>query len=433
MTNNAATPPAMPLQRRISRNVSWSLLAESIGKGAVFLVMIHLARALGSEAFGQFSFLYTLFMVLWVGVDLGLEMYGSREVARRRHEDSQLISAIIAMRLTIAVVIGLVTLSLLLLLADDAASRELALAFTLYLVLRAVYLDWYLRGREHYRALALISSLVALGLVAIAWLGVESSSDLSAAGWPWAAGYALGVVGVVIYLRRQGLSVSLRRTGGIKQWLSHWSESIHFTLANGIGLLYQNLPVFYLYAFAGASLTGQYAAAFRVVMAGVFVFSIIPMAIYPVFADLFERREPQFITVARKATAFLAIAVIVASPVIALLADWLVTTLLGAEYLPSVSTLRVLLLFLCLRAVRAVYVRALSAAGRQRDYTKVMTGAVVGLAALLGAITVWDLALLVYTPWSLVVVESAVLVAMWLLVSTRIYPEVRPATTGPAK
>jgi O-antigen/teichoic acid export membrane protein len=418
ITDRAPTRERSFLQR-ISSNVVWALAAEGIGKGAAFLVMIQLARTLGAESFGVFTFVYTLFTFLWVGVDLGLAMYGTREIARRSQDHSALVSAIIMMRLILAMLIALGTLTVGLIWLREPASKYLAVSFSLFLLFRACYLDWYLRGIEQYAALTLVSALVALGLLATAYLGIHSVTDLGKAGLPWVCGYALGALAIIAVAQRGGLRISLQTRGNWHIWMSHWRESIHFTLSNGVSLLYQNLPLFYLYAFAGPSVTGQFAAAFRAIIAAIFVFSIFPMAIYPVLADLYVRGEKRFAELARRSATLIGLGSVLVAAVVGIWAENIIDLIFGSDYSESALALRILLLFLVLRSVRAVYVRAVAAAGFQRDYSKIAIVSVVAFALLLGLITLIGLPPLLYSCWALVFVEAGILAAMWLL-NTRI-------------
>ena len=136
---------------------------------------------------------------------------------------------------------------------------------------------------------------------------------------------------------------------------------------------------------------------------------------HPVFADLFERRVdglPRLIALAAAAVA--GAALLVALPVW-LFADQVVRALFGAEFDASAPALQILLLFFVLRSVRAVYVRAVCAAGHQRDYSRIAFGAVLALLPMLVATWAFGLPVLAATCWSLVLVEAMTLLAMWRL------------------
>lgn len=408
-------PTGRGLFRRASSNVIWALASEGIGKGTAFLIMVLLARALGVASFGTFAFIYTLFNFLWMGVDLGLAMYGTREVARRPEQRAGLVSAILIMRFVMAVSIALLALLVSLVWLDDPASQGVALALSLYLVFRAVYLDWYLRGIERYATLAIVSALIAAGMLATAFVAIRSGDDLGNAGLPWAIGYALGALAVLAVVLRSGVRIDLKIRGTWDDWVSHWRESVFFTFSNGVSFLYQNLPLFYLFVLAGPETAGEFGAAFRTVIAAIFALSILPMALYPIFADFYARAESRFVQLVRRTVvATAAISIIVAAAAI-VAGQGLVELLFGSDYAQSAAALKILSFFLVLRAIRAVFVRAVGAAGFQREYAKIAVVSVIVIVALLGLVSVTGLPPLEYASLALVVTEVFVLGAMWRL------------------
>lgn len=403
------------LFRRASSNVVWAFAAEGIGKGTAFLIMVLLARALGAASFGTFMFIYTLFNFLWMGVDLGLAMYGTREIARRPEQRARLVSAILVMRFVLAVSIALLALLSSLVWLADPASRSVALALSLYLVFRAIYLDWYLRGIERYAALALVSALIAAGMLATAFVVIRSGDDLGNAGLPWAIGYGLGALAILGFVLRSGVRIELKIRGSWENWVSHWRESVFFTLSNGVSFLYQSLPLFYLFVWAGPETAGQFGAAFRTVIAAIFALSILPMAVYPIFADFYARAEKRFVQLVRR-TVFVTGAISIIAAAVAMVAGQEVVELLfGNDYAQSATALKILSLFLVLRAIRAVFVRAVGAAGFQREYSKIAALSVIAVVALLGLVTVAGLPPLEYASLALVITEVFVLAAMWRL------------------
>jgi O-antigen/teichoic acid export membrane protein len=426
-----ADPRRRSLRARIAGNFAWGMVAEMSAKGALFLVTLRLAGVLGAENFGEFSFLQTIFVFLWMGVDLGLNMYATREVARNPGDVAPLLADLTAMRLALALALGGLALAGFSLRADPATTY-LTAGFALYLVVRAVQPDWLLRGLERYRALALVNVATAALQLAITWLLIDGPEDYALSSLPWLASYLIGTAGVVFALRRAGIPVWRRgASSGPRGWWRHWSESIHFTLSSGVSTLYQNLPLLYLYWQGSAQQTGLFAAPFRLVIALLFVASVFPMTLYPVIADLETRGKgralARLVAAAALATT---VATGVVSAITAIWAESIVTMLYGDEYLAGAPTLRWLSLFLLLRAVRAVFVRVVGGMGHQRRYSAVSAASVAALLALLGSFSWLGIDPLVAAPVALAVTEALVLLAMIALTVSALRampPETRPA------
>lgn len=419
MTGPSQRTPAPAGRRslfaRVAGNFAWGMVAEMSAKGALFLVTLRLAGVLGTGHFGEFSYLQTIFVFLWMGVDLGLNQYATREVARNPAGVSQLLADLTVMRFVLAASLGGLALAALATGADPATAW-LTGGFVLYLLVRAVQPDWLLRGLERYRALAYVSIATALLQLAITWILIDGPEDYALSSVPWFVSYLLGTFGVVLALRQSGVAWRRGSGSGPRGWRHHWSESIHFTFSSGVSTLYQNLPLLYLYWLGNAHQTGLFAAPFRLVVALLFVASVFPMTLYPVIADLEARARAEALArlIAWSAAATAA-AVGIVCLVTAVWSEQVITLLYGAAYLDGAPTLRWLSLFLLLRSVRAVFVRVVGGMGHQRRYSAVSAAAVVILVALLLGMAWIGIDPLVAAPVALAATEACVLLAMLAL------------------
>jgi O-antigen/teichoic acid export membrane protein len=340
-----------PLLARVASNLAWGLVAEGSAKGALFLVSVHLAAVLGARYFGEFSYLQTIFVFLWMGVDLGLNMYATREVARSPPDVTRLLADLTAMRFLLALALGALALALVSF-RSDAETLAVTGGFVLYLVVRAVQPDWLLRGLERYRALAAANIVTAMLQLAATWAMIDGPEDFALSSLPWLISYVVSSAGIAIALHRYGIPVWRRgASSGPAGWWRHWSQSIHFTLSSGVSTLYQNLPLLYLYWQGSAQATGLFAAPFRLVVALLFVASVFPMTLYPVIADLETRGEARALArLVAWAAVLTAAATGVVSAVAVVWAEPVILRLFGPEYLAAVPTLRWLALFLLLRS-----------------------------------------------------------------------------------
>ena len=80
----------------------------------------------------------------------------------------------------------------------------------------------------------------------------------------------------------------------IKILLSHIKESIHFTISKGFLTLYIYLPIIYLGLFSSDYEVGLFSAPFRLIIAITFVISILPMALFPIFSELYISNKEKF-------------------------------------------------------------------------------------------------------------------------------------------
>lgn len=417
MTSGSVRAWKRPLFRRVAGGLAWGMTAEVAAKGSLFLVTIYLAAVLGAANFGLFVFLQTVFVFVWMGVDLGLNMYAVREVARRPGEAHNLIADFSGMRLILALALAGSAVLVMWLSGAGAVQLWLACGFSLYLIVRAIQPDWVLRGLERYFELTLVSVATAVILLLVTYAMVDERSDVRLASLPWFLSYLLGTVGIYLVLRYRIPALRLMPlTVRPRLWLAHWRESVHFTLSNGVSTLYQNIPIIYVYYLGSDELTGLFAAPFRLAVAMIFVTSVVPMVVYPVFTDLHNQGRTQVLS---RLVGVMSVAMLVGAGAITGVlfpfAENVTELLFGPAYRDSAGVLRWLCIFFLLRSVRAVFVRAVCAAGHQRDYSVVSILAVAGLLATLAALTFVGLNPLLAAPVALTACEAAVVIAMGLL------------------
>jgi O-antigen/teichoic acid export membrane protein len=246
---------------------------------------------------------------------------------------------------------------------------------------------------------------------------INGPEDFELASVPWFISYLTGTIAVAIALRHSKISLWKKGAGsGPRGWWRHWSESIHFTLSNGVSSLYQNIPLLYIRWQGSAHATGLFAAPFRLVIALLFVASVLPMTIYPVIADLQRRRRATALTrLIAWVAGLTALATGIFSAIAIVGADWIVVRLFGPEYHDSALALRWLSVFLLLRSIRAVFVRVVCGMGYQRRYSIVSICAVAVLLVLLVVFSLFDLDVTVGASIALAITELGVLVVMTLL------------------
>jgi O-antigen/teichoic acid export membrane protein len=344
-------------------------------------------------------------------------MYAVREVARRPGEVSEFVADFSAMRLALAVVLSGVTMLAMWLAGSDSGQFWIAGGFALYLVARSVQPDWLLRGLERYFELAVVNVVMSVLLLLATYALIRGPGDARFSSMPWFLSYLLGTLGMFLALRF-GLKVVDLRAISIRprRWATHWRESVHFTLSNGVSTLQQNIPIVYVHWLGTATKTGLFAAPFRLVVAMVFVSSVVPMVVYPILTDLHSRGRTGAL---RTLVAFLWIGLAVGAGGIAVLsftyADSAVRLLFGPGYESSADVLRWLSVFFVLRSVRAVFVRTVSAGGNQRANSFVSIASVGMLLALLGIFSAAGVEPALAASIALTACEACVVVAMGFL------------------
>jgi O-antigen/teichoic acid export membrane protein len=220
-------PPASDAQgspaagvRRLAGNYLLLLSGEALAKLANFFAFTFLGRTLGAVRYGSLEFTLAVMVFFTLPVDLGLGVFGAREVAKDRRSAARMLVHVTLLRALLA----LVSLGALLVFVRGVRGspevKQLLAWYGLSLLGTPLLLQWFFQGQDRMHWVAL-ASLVRYGAFAVLvfWL-VDPNTPLARIGrieCAAVAAVALFCVAVVAAsgdLRLREAPVSLRSTLG---------------------------------------------------------------------------------------------------------------------------------------------------------------------------------------------------------------------------
>jgi PST family polysaccharide transporter len=362
------------------------LLAERVLRlGVTLLINAWLARSLGAEQFGEFSFVLALLQFFSVASALGLEAVVVREIARGSAADPTVFGTALMLRGASATAVGLLAIlvSLSLQVFDAPVPQPLLIAVVaLALPFQAAdVIDYLFRGRSRIRVIVTarlvafaVSALVRLGLL---WVDAE----LSAFVYTIVLEYALIALGSWLCLRWTfGGALQPKWCGTTARALL--VDAMPLWLSGFAVVLYTRSDQIFLGQLAGSADLGQYAAAVRLSEIAYFIPVALVAGVAPLLARTRKRDvaayEAQIVALFRM---LWLLGLAVALPTM-LLADEIVRVVFGIEYVAAGSLLAIHInafLFVCLGVGQTVWTvnEGLTALALMRT----AAGAVTNLAA----------------------------------------------------
>lgn len=356
---------AKTIAQRITANFIWSVLSEVSSKGIFFVANLYLARILAIENYGLFTLAQTFTFYVWLAVDLGIYMYGIREIAKNPADCEDIINPLI----TVRVVSGLVLFAMYeaTLLVINISTVQL-LAFTgcgLYLVTQSFNSDWALRGLEKFNLIALgnlLSSIVFF--VGILYL-VNNSDDIIIATFIWSLSFCLGNI-LLILLLFKVLGIKIIPVFTLKVWAYHLKKSIYFSVSGSFILLYNYIPIFLLSIFFTDYEVGIYSASFKIVITCCHLSSLIMLCFYPILSGLYQENKPLFFRILKIYFIFMAgFGLLLAFFAIAQ-NEKIILFLLTEKYRETIPIFRVLAWLVPIYCLENVFGTALQLTGFQR-------------------------------------------------------------------
>ena len=354
--------PGNGSQGLVTRNFLALAGGEVAARVVAFGATIVLAHRLGAAGFGVVSFATAVVLYLSriadAGVDLGL---GVREIAAARDRMSQLVPAVLALRLLLAgiLIVAAGGSAFLLLPSPD---REVVALYTLTLAFVAMSTRWVHLGLERAPMVAIARTAGELIMVAGVLAFVRDAGDVTKAPVWQLVGDGFAALLLVVSLSRLGHRVTPRwRWDTVRPLVRRAVPYVGSTL---LGLMIFNADLIFLRVLRGPESVGHYAAAYAPVSLVLNVGVAYALSLLPTLTRLQPdppaQRELYHTSAAHVIAGALPIAVggfVFAPEIIALV--------FGADYAPSVLPLRVLLLSVPISAVRDVPVMGVLSRGRE--------------------------------------------------------------------
>ncbi len=259
--------PASPAQaRNLARNYLFLVAGETLAKAVNFLAFVWLGRTLGAERYGSLEFTLALMVFFTLPVDMGLGVFGAREVARNPQAGARLLAGITALRGLLALASMGCLAVVAVLLPVPAEVRELLLFYGCSLLGIPLLLQWYFQGHDEMLWVAL-ASVVRYGVFAglVLWL-VAPETPLRWVGLIECAAVSAGALFCVfVALRRFG--VWPLRLAGVRAGAAYLREAAPIGLTELVwALLWYVATVVSGLLVKDASL-GWFGAAHRILMA----------------------------------------------------------------------------------------------------------------------------------------------------------------------
>lgn len=282
------------MRQRIKSNFTWTVIGEAIGKGIFFFTNIYLARKLQVDNFGLFVLAQTVTSYCWLSVDLGINMYGIREIAKNKENRIETINTLLTIRIVSgAFIFILYVLSLQFIFTIPQLTKYVFIGSGLYLLTYSLYTDWIFKGIEQFKYVAfgkLLSSLVyVFGILNL----IQNSENVFKATLVYSLSFLAGAIFLFIILYVK-IGIVYTPIVNIKLWWKHLKGSLFFTLAGVLNISSRSLPVLLLGIFWSNYEIGLYSASNRIISSICGFGELIPISFYPILSNVYVRNRNHF-------------------------------------------------------------------------------------------------------------------------------------------
>lgn len=359
----------MSTGRRILRNSLYGLASEAIGGALSFLVVILIARSLGVERFGDFSYILAFTAIFQLIADFGLTNILVREIVRAQDQVARVVGAIkpLVWLLSLATFAVIALISLLSATSVEALHATLIMGVAVLVTFHAVIYGSVCRAREEmgFNAVAFVThKVLLLGLVMLA---LHEDRGL--------VGIALAYLLANLY--QWGFYYWVVRNRYARcAWrvdVAYWKELIAEAFPIGAAMVFRratlHVDTLMLTLMSSATSVGLFNAAYRVIQ----MIDMIPFTLsipqFPVLSRLAKESAGKFHAALTQAQRLFFIVAVPLCVWLLILAPDIIAILFGDRYSDAALTLRVLSAAVLFLFPTSLYIYVFSALGKQKYYT----------------------------------------------------------------
>ncbi len=356
--------------RRIAANLVYLFLGEGASVALAFVTTIWLARHLTDEGFGRLAFAQTIILYLAILTDLGLAVFGTREIARDRQQAPPVASNILALRSSIAVVLFLLLGISVAFLDLSWEMKVLLWGCSLTLLTQAWNPEFIFQGLERMAGIATWRILIQLLYLIPVVVFVQTRQNLvQAPFFRFGAEFVAVIITAVLVWRMVG-GLKLRLLD-VQVWSRYVRESVVIALSVLVIRVYYSFDTFMLGVLDRPETVGWYNAAFKIVQLLIAMAGIVQASFVPVISKEAAVKERLDAVISRFGLVLTFVGTLAAGTIM-MLNRFIVTTLYGEAYVNAGAPLLILSLSTLVNYMATAFTAALIFGGRQKEYLKLV-------------------------------------------------------------
>lgn len=351
--------------QRIVKNTSIIIIGDLIFRLISLVVIIYLARYLGTDGFGKYSFVFTYLAFFGIIADLGLQIILVREMARYPTIAPKLIGNAFIIRLiltVIAVASSLVVITLMSYPADTTAYIYVASLTVLFISFTDFYRTIFEANlRMEYNIIAKLTfKVLSAGL--ILWI-IFSHGPLMYI--IIALVFSEMVKTLLSYLFSRKF-VKPRFEIDLGLWKYLLKESLPIAFSSIVLIIYHRMDVVMLSIMQGDASVGIYSAAYTLSEALFLVPIALVLSLFPIMSASLKSSKERLIKTYRLGVKHLLITMLPIAVGTTLLADKIIFLCYGPDFSGSATTLQILIWTLIFTSLSYLLTRLLTSIGKQK-------------------------------------------------------------------
>jgi len=356
--------------KRPLQNTLAAVAADALSRLLGFAATAYIARTLGTSGFGLVSIGFAVLGYAALVASPGLQIMGTREVARTEDPPRDLVNNLTSLRVVLA--LGSVGLTALVTLPVFGLTPSwlMVILFAATALPLALSLDWFFQGAG--RIVPVSVAKVLSYCVYVLLLIVLVSSPEDALWTPIAFWVGNAASALLLFLLFQKTVGGARWSGNLKRWKSLLTESIPLGASIVLTQTITNIPVLIAGALLSLQETGLFSASMKLLFFMLMIDRVFNTLFFPAISRYRQLEESQFNTLAAVGLKLMLTLTIPLAVLGVTFAPAITAIVYGSAFGESVSPLRWLFLYFILTTANTVLMSVLYADKRDKEVLKVL-------------------------------------------------------------
>ena len=355
----------MAVRTTILKNFSSLFFGQVAARGLNFLAIAYLARVLGSDGFGMINFAQAILAYLMVSCTLGLDVFGTREIAANHKIKKELfIGNLLALRVGLALMSLLGLGIFILAINKPALEKEVMFAYGLYILPFVFYLGWVFCGIERMEYIGIAAVLSRLAFLATVVVLIKDPGNVIFVPYLW---FTAAVVESLFLIFSYPKFGSIKFNVHLPEWKLFIKDSAWIGISVILLQIYSNFNMVMLGFMKTNQDVGLYSAAHKLILFMVAIGSFYNNSIFPVISRYAKESKLKLKKFIHKNITFIGIGGVALWILLFMFARQIIVLAYGDGYQGSVLAFQILSLTIVIGIIRLICISVLIASNRIRE------------------------------------------------------------------
>ncbi|ADP77605.1 polysaccharide biosynthesis protein [Methanothermus fervidus DSM 2088] len=356
--------------RTVVKNTFVLLLASIFTNIAGFIWTVAMARYLGAGGFGIISASLAITSIFGIFADLGLSIYLTREIARKREKSLNLFRNVISLKTIFSIITFTFLLVIIFIRKYPVYGKIVTILIGIYVILQSFNNVFYgvFQGFEkmEYQTISTIlnNSLLLIFILGVIYLKL----GIIEIGMAYTLSAFISLLYSYLICNSKFLKVGIAVNSDL--WKKILPEALPFGITGIFTNIYFWIDSAMLSFMKNDVVVGLYNAPYKIMQALLFIYSTYMIALFPVMSKFYIQSSERLTLTYQKSLKYMLLISMPIAVFTTILAKEITLLVYGPQYLPAVPAFQILIWTIVFIFTNGIFANLLNSSNRQVTVTK---------------------------------------------------------------